>query len=112
MEIGSNEKNPPATSLGYSVGRWEGRTLIVRTEDINYPYLDDLGTPQSEAVEIVERFTLSEDETRLDWVATVVVQSVLFFPFRPNRTKTVQEVPGPGSSIPTFITTGSKLIAT
>ena len=80
MEIGSNEKNPPATSLGYSVGRWEERTLIVRTEDINYPYLDDLGTPQSEAVEIVERFTLSEDETRLDWVATVVDPNTLTEP--------------------------------
>ena len=80
MGIGSNEKNPPATSLGYSVGRWEGRTLVVRTEDINYPYLDDLGTPQSEAVEIVERFTLSEDENRLDWVATVVDPNTLTEP--------------------------------
>lgn len=65
-------ENLPATSLGYSVGHWEGDTLIVRTNNINYLFLDDRGTPQSAAVEIVERFTLSKDETRLDWAATVV----------------------------------------
>lgn len=58
--------------LGYSVGRWEDdRTLVVETSRINYPYFNDRGIPQSEAVEIVERFTLSEDETRLDWAATL-----------------------------------------
>ena len=72
MGTDGNVTNMRAPSLGYSVGRWENGTLIVRTTDINYPYLDDRGTPQSEAVEIIERFTLSEDETRLDWVATVV----------------------------------------
>ena len=52
--------------LGYSVGRWEGNTLVIETTQIDWPYLDDKGAPQSENVEIVERFTLSEDETRID----------------------------------------------
>ncbi len=52
--------------LGYSVGRWEGSTLVIETTQIDWPYLDDKGAPQSENVEIVERFTLSEDETRID----------------------------------------------
>jgi len=34
---------------------------------VNWPYFDNIGTPQSEAVEYVERFTLSEDPTRLDY---------------------------------------------
>ena len=52
--------------LGYSEGRWEGNTLIVRTTQVNWPYFDSIGIiPQSEAVEITERFTLSDDETRL-----------------------------------------------
>jgi len=59
------------SSLGTSVGYWEENTLVVRTNNIDYPFFDDRGTPQSEAVEIFERFTLSEDESRLDWVATV-----------------------------------------
>ncbi len=68
---GSTSEGQPASPLGYSVGHWEGNTLVVRTDKINAPFFDDRGTPQTEAVEIVERFTLSEDETRLDWEATV-----------------------------------------
>jgi hypothetical protein len=62
----------PYSRLGYSVGRWEGDTLVVETSRINYPYFNDQGIPQSEAVEIVERFTLSADERNLDWTATLV----------------------------------------
>lgn len=72
MGDSGNVLDQPATPLGYSVGHWEGNTLVVRTSRINYPFFDDRGTPQSEAVEIFERFTLSEDEARLDWEATVV----------------------------------------
>lgn len=59
--------NPPATPLGYSVGHWEGDTLVVSTNRMNWPYFDSEGTPQSHAIELLERFTLSEDETRLDY---------------------------------------------
>jgi hypothetical protein len=68
---GSTSEGQPASPLGYSVGHWEGNTLVIETDNINAPFFDDRGTPQSEAVRIVERFTLSEDETRLDWLATV-----------------------------------------
>ena len=61
----------PPTRLGYSVGRWEGNTLIVETSRIDYPYFNDQGIPQSEALTIIERFTLSQGDTRLDWTATV-----------------------------------------
>ena len=67
-----SEADVPYSRLGYSVGRWEGDTLIVETGRINYPFFNDQGIPQSEAVEMVERFTLSADETRLDWTATLV----------------------------------------
>jgi hypothetical protein len=36
----------PRTPLGYSVGRWEGNTLVVTTTRISDPYFDDEGTPQ------------------------------------------------------------------
>ncbi len=61
----------PATPLGYSVGRWDGNTLIVTTKGINWPYFDQTGIPQSEAVEVVEHFILREDEARLDYEMTV-----------------------------------------
>lgn len=61
----------PHTPLGYSVGHWEDETLVVSTTNMNYPYFDSAGTPQSELVEIVERFTVSADETRLDHHMTI-----------------------------------------
>ena len=66
------EADVPYSRLGYSVGRWEGDTLIVETNRINYPYFNDQGMPQSEAVEIAERFTFSANDTRLDWTATLI----------------------------------------
>ena len=62
---------PVQPYMGRSVGRWEGDTLVVRTTDIDWRYLDDLGTPQSEDVVIDERFWLSNDGTDLFWEATI-----------------------------------------
>lgn len=56
--------------LGYSVGQWEGGALVVETTKISWPYYDDVGTPQTERMKIEERFTLSDDGARLDYVQT------------------------------------------
>jgi hypothetical protein len=61
----------PATPLGYSIGWWEDRTLVVHTTRINYPYFDRDGIPQSDQVEIVERFTLSDDDAELGYHMTL-----------------------------------------
>jgi len=43
--------------LGYSVGKWEGDTLVVETTGFNdKTALDSLGHPHSEALRIVERY--------------------------------------------------------
>ena len=63
---------PSQPRMGRSVGRWEGNTLFVETRDIDWRYVDDIGTPQSEDVVINERFILSEDGTDLAWEAEVV----------------------------------------
>ena len=51
---------PKATQpayLGYSVGRWEGETLVVETTGFNdVGWLDDGGHPQTEALHVTERF--------------------------------------------------------
>jgi hypothetical protein len=49
--------DPTPSWLGYSVGRWEGDTLVVDTIGLNDKgWLDVLGHPQSEAMHITERY--------------------------------------------------------
>ncbi len=67
----SRPADAPYSPLGYSTGRWEGRTLIVETDRIDAPYLYGDGTPQSRQIQLVERFTLNETEDRLDYTLTV-----------------------------------------
>ncbi len=66
-----NPATLPPSLMGYSAGHWEGDTLVVETSRISYPFHDVNGTPQSEDAVIVERFTLSEDDTQLEWEATI-----------------------------------------
>jgi hypothetical protein len=62
----------PASPLGYSLGHLDGNTLIVTTTGVDWPYFDNIGTPQSPAVRMVERFTLSRDQSRLDYHLPVI----------------------------------------
>ena len=58
--------------LGYSVGRWEDdRTLVVETARVDFPYLDDAGTPMSNDARLIERFSLSQDGNELDYEIAV-----------------------------------------
>jgi hypothetical protein len=57
--------------LGDSVGRWDGATLVVTTTRISWPFFTQLGIRQSPHVRIVERFTPSNDGSRLDYAMTV-----------------------------------------
>ena len=64
--------NRARSHLGYSAGRWEGeRTLVIETTGIDYPYFDNRGTMQGADIELVERYTLSEDQSRLDLEITI-----------------------------------------
>tara|TARA_B100000586_G_scaffold2349_2_gene1526 strand:+ start:3807 stop:4919 length:1113 start_codon:yes stop_codon:yes gene_type:complete len=72
MNDNRNEANNDPSPLGYSTGRWEGGELVVETNKINYPYFDDLGTPQSGNLKLFEHYRLSENDTRLDWEIVAV----------------------------------------
>lgn len=81
MNDDANPAAQSATPYGYSAGRWEDdNTLVVTTTRINWPYFDDIGTPQSEQLELVERFMLNDDETRLDYLLTVTDPATLTEP--------------------------------
>jgi Family of unknown function (DUF6152) len=61
----------PHSVLGYSVGEWRDGVLVIKTSLVNWPYFDQIGTPLSADVQIAERYTVSDDQTRLDVEITV-----------------------------------------
>jgi len=85
-----NETAAPAdqssSNLGYSTGRWEGDTLVVTTTNVSWPFFDSVGIPLSDAVEIVERFTPSDDGSRLDLVMTVTDPATFTEPVEVGKT--------------------------
>ncbi len=60
-------ENPEPSIMGYSVGRWQDGDLVVHTKAIDWEYYDTQGSPQSNQIEVFERYSLSEDQTRLDY---------------------------------------------
>ena len=57
--------------LGYSRGRWDGDELDVTTTGVNWGHFDTVGIPLTDTAEMVERFTLSADGSRLDYTLAV-----------------------------------------
>jgi hypothetical protein len=51
----------PHRAMGYSVGHWEGSTLVVETKMLTAGYVDLAGQPLSESSRVVERMNLSAD---------------------------------------------------
>jgi len=84
IHMGDNVADPkavPTSPLGYSVGHWEGDTLVVDTSRVSAPYFNRAGAPQTENVKINERFTVQEGGNRLEWIMTVDEPATLAEPF-------------------------------
>lgn len=71
---------PIKSAYGHSVGRWEGDSLVVQTVAINWSWFDQDGIPLTENVEILERFSPSEDGRFLNYTATVTDDAVFTEP--------------------------------
>lgn len=72
MSGDSKPQGQPASAQGYSVGHWEENVLVVNTDSVNWPFFDDAAKiPQSESVEMYERFELNDDGTQMLYELTV-----------------------------------------
>jgi len=71
----AREVDPAFGPLGYSIGRWEGESLVVDTTHVDYPYFDIRGlegVPQSRDVSLRETFRLGDSGDTLIYSITVV----------------------------------------
>jgi len=75
------------SSLGHSVGRWEGNTLIVDTSHVDWPYLDPYGTPQSDQVRYRETFSLSGAGDVLNYSITITDPTMFIEPLTFERAR-------------------------
>jgi hypothetical protein len=72
--------NVAGSHYGYSVGRWEGRTLHVQTDHMNWGWFDQLGIPLGDDAAADEQFTLAQDGSRLDYTMTITAPSTFTEP--------------------------------
>ena len=90
--------NPEPNLLGHSVGYWEGDTLVVDTTHINYPHFDKTGIPQTEAVRNLERFTVNDEGSRLEYSVTITDPAIFTEPVVMTKTWAYR----PGETVNTY----------
>ena len=74
-------KDPNPTWLGYSIGRWEGDTLVITSAGFNdLGWLDSAGHPQTESLRITERLH-RRDFGHMDFEMTIDDPKVFTRPF-------------------------------
>ena len=85
IHLGPPTADPEPSIQGYSAGRWEDDTLVVETSAINWGHFDTRGIRLSDEVEIVERFTPSEDGSELAYEITVTDPATFTEPVVMNK---------------------------
>ena len=84
MNSRENPSAQPKTRLGYSVGKWEGDTLVVATGSVDAEYLVP-GVPLGSSASFVERFTPSADGNRLNYTIVMTDPYSLTQPVEQKR---------------------------
>jgi hypothetical protein len=71
IRMNSQEKSPAPAWMGWSVGRWEGESLVVDvTDHMEETWFDRAGNHHSDALTVVERYTAIDANT-LHYSATI-----------------------------------------
>ena len=62
-------EDPDPSYMGYSIGKWEGNTLVVDTIGLkDITWLDRIGHPHSDALRVVARMRrVAHDRLQVDW---------------------------------------------
>lgn len=73
MDGRSAPADQPLTTMGFSTGRWEERTLVIETTHLSSSWLDGSGYPMSggDNTRIVERWTVADDGLTMDRTMTI-----------------------------------------
>jgi hypothetical protein len=100
MDGRKHPEDPTPTWYGHSIGRWEGNTLVIDTVGLHDRFwLDSAGTPHTEQLHLVERWTRTDFNTlRRD--VTIDDPGTFTRPFTVTYTAKLSE---PGSEILEYI---------
>ena len=71
--------------MGFSTGRGENGSLVVETTGITPERLDNLGTPFSDEIRLLEKFTVTDDGNRLDYKVQVSDPNTFTASFEESR---------------------------
>jgi hypothetical protein len=83
-------KDPNPTYMGYSVGKWDGDTLVVTTAGFNDKgWLDSAGHPQTESLRVTERYH-RRDFGHMDFEITIDDPKVFTKPFTIKTQRVLQ----------------------
>ncbi|MEO8315426.1 MAG: hypothetical protein ABI645_11585 [Pseudomonadota bacterium] len=67
----------PHTTVGHSIGHWEGDTLVIDTTHLASSTMMGNGLKHSDEVHLVERYRLTPDGKHLHWTQTIEDPQVL-----------------------------------
>jgi len=82
VRMNSKEKSPTDTWMGWSIGRWEGDTLVIDVTDQNdETWFDRAGNYHSEALKVTERYTYGDRNT-INYEATMEDPKVFSRPWK------------------------------
>ena len=82
IRMNSKEKSPAPAWMGWSIGRWEGDTLVIDVNDhMEETWFDRAGNFHSDALLVTERYTLADANT-INYEATITDPKVFTRPWK------------------------------
>lgn len=82
VRMNTQEKSPAPAWMGWSVGRWDGDTLVIDvTDHMEETWFDRAGNYHSDALKVTERYSAIDDNT-LQYEATIEDPKVFSKPWK------------------------------